>query len=310
MPSIQITRTMLCGAAILFLGSCSGGPQFTGLFSKIMKAGDAKETITQARGASAQGSDYTRALYTAELGYANFEYDEMGDFGSTLFHGERALAAASGKPLEPQSVAERKLPGDKANELSAARERLIAQLGTDTVDSLPTEAAEAHAAYNCWIEQAEENLQPSHIQRCRDRFLASIDTLEQAEAARIAAASASDKTARAEPDFRIAGDGLFNFGDASITPAFAQKLDAIAGEILASAPNQISIVAHTDNVGSDEFNQELSEKRAESVAAYLTGKGIRAEKIITSGLGETSPVDTNDTAVGRSFNRRAEIFLK
>ena len=72
----------------------------------------------------------------------------------------------------------------------------------------------------------------------------------------------------------------------------------------------VEINAHTDNIGSDHFNQELSEKRAASVVQYLIGMGLDPAHLVPQGFGETQPVATNDTEEGRALNRRVEFRLR
>ena len=303
------SRTFLATATCLMvLTACSGGPQFSSLIEKIMRSGEAGDKISKARAEQPVGSEYAKALYTAELGYANFEYNEMNDYASTLFHSERAIAASKGNPLPPQQTGQRNLIASAAAELSEARSRLIAQLDVDKIERLPVEAAEAHAAFNCWIEQQEENLQPTHIQRCRERFFAAVDVLERFKPA--TPEIAEDKTERAVPDYRVAGNGLFNFNQDTITARFAARLTEIAAEIVASDPNEVAIVAHTDSVGDDRYNLSLSQRRADAVASFLANEGVDVTKMSATGVGESQPVDTNETALGRSLNRRAEIFLR
>ena len=71
----------------------------------------------------------------------------------------------------------------------------------------------------------------------------------------------------------------------------------------------LSIDGHTDNVGSDELNQKLSDNRAAAVKSYLVSKGIDASRITSSGHGETMPIADNTTAAGRQQNRRSEMTL-
>ena len=71
----------------------------------------------------------------------------------------------------------------------------------------------------------------------------------------------------------------------------------------------IEVAGHTDSTGAAEYNQGLSERRAQTVATYLAGKGLMEQRIITIGVGETRPVATNDTAEGRQLNRRVELTL-
>ena len=68
-------------------------------------------------------------------------------------------------------------------------------------------------------------------------------------------------------------------------------------------------MGHTDNVGSDAYNLRLSKERAETVKAYLVSRGVAADRMMTEGRGESEPIDTNDTEVGRGRNRRIEFHI-
>jgi outer membrane protein OmpA-like peptidoglycan-associated protein len=72
---------------------------------------------------------------------------------------------------------------------------------------------------------------------------------------------------------------------------------------------QLEVEGHTDNVGSDEFNARLSEKRADTVRAYLVSQGVSPDTVIARGFGKTQPVASNDTASGRQQNRRVEVVV-
>ena len=104
-------------------------------------------------------------------------------------------------------------------------------------------------------------------------------------------------------------DVLFDFNSATLKPGAREKLARIAGIILANPGLQIEIEGHTDSVGSDSYNQRLSEQRAESVRAYLERNGIARSVVGTSGLGESQPVASNTTAAGRQQNRRVELVV-
>ena len=71
----------------------------------------------------------------------------------------------------------------------------------------------------------------------------------------------------------------------------------------------VEIAGHTDSIGSEEYNQGLSERRAESVKDYLVGKGVKAHRLSSKGYGEMRPVASNDTEEGRAENRRVEMVV-
>ncbi|MDP3684896.1 MAG: OmpA family protein, partial [Ignavibacteria bacterium] len=81
-----------------------------------------------------------------------------------------------------------------------------------------------------------------------------------------------------------------------------------AVQLLLSNPDmKVEIQGHTDNIGSDSFNQKLSEQRAETVKRFLVAKGVAASRLSTVGVGPSNPVSNNKTAEGRSLNRRIEF---
>lgn len=106
-------------------------------------------------------------------------------------------------------------------------------------------------------------------------------------------------------------DVLFDFNQASIKPGAREKLSKLAGILLAyTGPYHMEIEGHTDAVGSQDYNQKLSEDRAQSVSSYLLRAGITSDRIVAvRGFGKLRPVSTNDTAEGRQMNRRVEIVI-
>jgi outer membrane protein OmpA-like peptidoglycan-associated protein len=104
-------------------------------------------------------------------------------------------------------------------------------------------------------------------------------------------------------------DVLFDTGKYTLKPGAREKLSKVAGILLAYPGLNIEVDGHTDNVGSDEFNQNLSNQRAESVRAYLVAQGVMTNSITAKGFGKTQPVGTNDTAAGRQINRRVELVV-
>ena len=105
----------------------------------------------------------------------------------------------------------------------------------------------------------------------------------------------------------FAADAFFDFDKAVLKPEGKAKLDDLADKVKGITLEVIIAVGHTDSVGSDAYNQKLSEKRSEAVKAYLTSKGIEASRVYTEGKGEKQPVADNKSADGRAKNRRVEI---
>ena len=104
-------------------------------------------------------------------------------------------------------------------------------------------------------------------------------------------------------------DVLFDTGKYALRPAAREKLAKVAGVISGHAGLKLEVEGHTDSVGSDEYNQTLSEKRGEAVREYLTAQGIAPESVTSRGFGETQPTGSNDNAAGRQENRRVELVV-
>jgi outer membrane protein OmpA-like peptidoglycan-associated protein len=100
---------------------------------------------------------------------------------------------------------------------------------------------------------------------------------------------------------------LFDTGSDKIKPESLPTLKKILAILEESPALNFSIEGHTDNQGTRELNQTLSEKRAKAVQLWLTGKGIPASRLQSKGWGDTKPIDTNDTPEGRANNRRVEF---
>jgi len=102
---------------------------------------------------------------------------------------------------------------------------------------------------------------------------------------------------------------LFDFGRADLRAGVRDDLNSLAASLDSYPDHDAVIVGHTDNVGSDSFNQNLSEQRASAVSNYLSMNGISRARLRTVGMGETQPVASNATAEGRQQNRRVEIAI-
>ena len=104
-----------------------------------------------------------------------------------------------------------------------------------------------------------------------------------------------------------AADAFFDFDKYVLKPEGKAKLDDLVGKVKGVNLEVIIAVGHTDSVGTVEYNQKLSERRANAVKAYLVAKGIEKNRVYTEGKGKKQPVADNKTAEGRAKNRRVEI---
>jgi outer membrane protein OmpA-like peptidoglycan-associated protein len=145
----------------------------------------------------------------------------------------------------------------------------------------------------------------------REREAAIAD--QRADRAEAAAAEAWREVEEARATERgvvlTLGDMLFDTGGVELKPGAQLILDRLANYLAENPGARAIIEGHTDNVGSPNMNQALSERRADSVAAALRSRGIDVDRLETVGLGEAYPIASNDTTAGREENRRVEVVL-
>jgi len=104
-------------------------------------------------------------------------------------------------------------------------------------------------------------------------------------------------------------DVLFDSGKYTLRPLAREKLAKISGIVLAYPSLKLAVEGNTDSVGTESFNQELSEKRAEGVRSYLTAQGVPGSSTTATGFGKNRPIASNDTSEGRQQNRRVELIV-
>jgi outer membrane protein OmpA-like peptidoglycan-associated protein len=102
---------------------------------------------------------------------------------------------------------------------------------------------------------------------------------------------------------------LFDVNSATLKPAAMDNISKLVTILNKYPDTDVRIEGHTDSTGNDQYNQQLSEKRAESVSNYAEMKGIKGARIITIGYGRTQPVESNATPEGRAKNRRVDIAI-
>ena len=120
---------------------------------------------------------------------------------------------------------------------------------------------------------------------------------------------AMDSTSTQEASEKISFDTetLFDFDKSTLKNEGRQRLDLLASRLMDSVVQVVVALGHTDSMGTQAYNQQLSEKRARAVADYLSNKGIPNEKIFTEGRGGSQPIASNSSEAGRALNRRVDI---
>src|SRR6202049_5153963 len=104
-------------------------------------------------------------------------------------------------------------------------------------------------------------------------------------------------------------DVLFDFNKYTLKPEARERLARISGIVLAYPDLHLNIEGYTDSIGSDQYNQTLSEKRAATVRNYLVTSGVSINNVVAQGFGKADPVADNSTAAGRKLNRRVDLVV-
>ncbi|MFW2275966.1 OmpA family protein [Burkholderia orbicola] len=107
----------------------------------------------------------------------------------------------------------------------------------------------------------------------------------------------------------LTGDANFDFDKATLTPVAKERLDKLISDAKGVTFSSVAVNGYTDDVGSERYNLSLSRMRAQTVANYLQSHGLNAKRFDVQGYGKANPVAKNETAAGRSRNRRVEITL-
>jgi outer membrane protein OmpA-like peptidoglycan-associated protein len=216
-----------------------------------------------------------------------------------------AKAAEAEKTAAARAEAERaRLENDRAHQealkaqADAERARLAADDAKRTADADAERARQQAQQAEAAAAQAEQQRAQAEQEKnaLRERLREQLNTvLETKETARGLIVNVSDV--------------LFDTGSANLKPGAREKLARVAG-ILATQPDlHIVIEGHTDSVGTDDYNQRLSDRRAAAVRMYLLQQKITPGAVESHGFGESRPVASNDTAAGRQQNRRVEMVV-
>ena len=203
----------------------------------------------------------------------------------------RAVEANLEAAEQQRRLAENERAEADAARLAAERAKSEAQTA---IDRLAAERADAEARASAATQSAEQA--ERERAELRERLQQQLNIiLETRESARGLIVNMSDV--------------LFDTDRATLKPGAREKLAKVAGMLSTYPGLEIEVEGHTDSVGSDEYNQSLSERRAASVRDYLVSQGIPRETIEAMGFGESRPVVGNQTASGRQQNRRVELIV-
>lgn len=265
-------------------------------------------------------------LHKAEVGVQNAEEELSGKIGNKTVAQNARDAAQNAE--DARLITIRKMQDEEvANEKAAADQRdAEARAAAEQAQRAKAEAEQAAALSDLAKRQAEAEAERASQERAAS-LARQQEAQDQLALARQSAEQAEQEKAQLREQLRQQlnviletretargliinmSDVLFDTGKYSLKPGAREKLAKVSGIILAHPGLNLEIEGHTDSVGSDEYNQRLSEQRANSVRDYLVAQGLSSGTISALGLGKSAPVTTNSTAAGRQQNRRVELVV-
>jgi outer membrane protein OmpA-like peptidoglycan-associated protein len=277
-PELREAEVKLAALEEVWPGQRRDQEKFSGLARDVMRLGERARSLTVERAEQARLEDERRRA-SATIAEARSEAD-------------RAQSEAA--RAREQAEAYREALARAESEVSVARQR-VAEAQTEADRAKANEELARAQAERARLE-AQQAVQDKEALQQR-LFVSLSEILETRREARGLIVSLSDV--------------LFDFNQATLRSGAREKMSKLAGILLAyPGTYRIEIEGHTDAVGSQDYNQKLSENRAESVRSYLVQAGISAERVLAvRGFGKLRPVTTNDTAEGRQMNRRVEIII-
>lgn len=247
----------------------------------------------RAKGQPEASGTYDRALQEGYLNLAQGEFNE-GDYRDSDGFADRSIASGKGSAPAPEAMGARKIPSEYVDEMTTARERLVAAMDGSSTTKNPGATAKAQVMFDCWMQEQEENFQPEDIARCRDGFYEALAEIE--EPAPVAGV----------PDTFLV---FFDFDSAKLTTEAKDVVGTAATNAKNEDASGITVIGHTDTAGSADYNMKLSQRRADAVAMELGVMGIPAGAITTEARGQEDLLVPTADGVPEAQNRRAEIEL-
>lgn len=258
-------------------------------------------------------------LHKAEVGVQNAEEELSGKIGKKTVS-QNARDAAQNAEDARLITLQKMQDEESAREKAAADQRdAEARARAEQAEADRVSAERARAQAEADAERSAENTAATMAQQqaAQEQLAQARLSAEQAEREKMQLREQLRQQLNVILETRETARGLiinmsdvlFDSGKYSLKPGAREKLAKVSGIILAHPGLNLQIEGHTDSIGSDLYNQHLSEQRADSVRDYLVAQGLTSETISAVGLGKIDPVATNSTAAGRQQNRRVELVV-
>jgi outer membrane protein OmpA-like peptidoglycan-associated protein len=269
----------------------------------LLLAGCSGTELLGARQVDPVGAEFNQSLYHGYIGLSEAEYSE-GDYRDSDIFAMRATEAGTGGVVAPDAIEARSLPDDHVAQLTQARERLVSALNGGAAAKNPMRAADAQVMFDCWMQEQEENWQTDDIANCRDGFYAAMADIEAVEPVAMTKAVSKPKPKSVRFIVYFGTNESALDGDAQGIIAEAKAAAQKLGKPL------VKISGNADTVGDKDYNQILSELRAQAVAKVLEAGDTPARAMATEAHGETQPAVLTADEIDEPRNRRVEIILE
>ncbi len=269
----RIATIACAGAAAFAVAACSSWSE------------PPEDNFLRAHATEPTGSEFDRNLHANYLLVAGQERTAFNWPASRHFS-DKALQAASGQRVEPDTLEGRDLSAEEEAELVQARQDLIANLeaGADSRD--PAGAAWAQVAFDCWVQETAAPGRRGNIAACRNDFFAAVDTL-----------SPQSNT------YAV----FFPFDSTDAGAEGSAVAEQAAAALTAKPDQKIQVIGHADQTGSSDYNLALSKRRAEEVKRLLITAGVPEDKIEVIAQGDTQPKVVSGSDRREAGNRRVDI---
>ncbi|MDX2095772.1 MAG: OmpA family protein [Alphaproteobacteria bacterium] len=273
------------------------------LLLATLVACDSTASLEELRGKTPVGDDYSQAL---AAGYREFAEERTAryDWSMATYFADKGLVAAAGRDLAPEEPDLWEIPPAALGEFIEARPKLLAAVAVNR-STQPEMAAAAMVGYDRWLHLAYANSDAGAIAAQRDAFFAILTKLSEAQVA--SAAEVPTTTIPAESTSTVL---YFPFDSDRLGDTALAALEALVRYVRAAGDVEISINGHADRAGSEQYNLDLSQRRARFVLAALKDAGIATGRMKYFAFGESDPAVPTADGVAEAKNRRVEIFIE
>lgn len=269
----------------------------------MLTACDTTRSLRELRTVRPTGDDYAQALAANYREYAEQKVTAY-EWEASRYFADKGLMAAYGRDIDPENPEQWDIPATMVPEFLEARARLKQALAANRVTQ-PDMMAAATIAYDEWVEFQHYGWNLPVIEEKRDVFFAILAKIEETQPE-----TTVQETAAPAPTESTSTVLYFPLNSERLSDSALAALDELVKYIKSSGNVTITINGHTDRLGSDDYNMNLSLRRARYIAKALVTAGISDSLIRFFGFGETDPAVPTEDGAAEPKNRRVEIYIE